>query len=217
MQSVVLSLITGMKPSIMGLFPTPVMPAPHTNGPLLTEPMIIAAVVFVLAVIFPVTISALRKVGLRSNQRKYINEYEPTANHDPSFEDKLKAAKLKPQHVIVFGTNRIAIDNVKKRLFIRSSKEIDGVLLNFKDIVSYEVIKDGNSVARNGSGFAGRASAGESGIYCSDLRLVITTNKQTDPEVVLPFIAFSIDSKFAYNEALDAAKEAAQALDRIIV
>ncbi len=100
---------------------------------------------------------------------------------------------------------------------MRSSKAIGGVLLGFEDIISYELIKDGKVIAKPGVGTTDNtAAAGEDGIFCSDLRLVIKTRKPSGPEVIIPFIAFSIDSEFAYKGAMGAAKEAAEALDRII-
>lgn len=179
--------------------------------------LLAVAVTFILAVVLIPTISMTRKMKFNYGRRKQINNYEPTANHDPSFEEELKKAKMDPQKIITFGQNRLAVDNVKKKVFVRSSKAIDGVLLGFEDIASYELIKDGKVIRRHGGRVTdSTAAAGEGGILCSDLMLVIKTRKASDPEVVLPFIAFSIDSEFAYKEALDAAKEAAEALDGIL-
>lgn len=179
--------------------------------------LIAVGVTFVLAVILIPTLSVTRKMRFSYTRNKHLNDYDSTANKDASFEEKLKSAKLNPQKVIIFGTNRLAIDNVKKKVFVRSSKAIDGVLLGFEDIASYELIKDGKVIAAPGCVTANiSASEGEDGVLCSDLWLVIKTKKPSDPEVILPFIAFSIDSEFAYNEALRKAKEAAEALSGII-
>lgn len=154
---------------------------------------------------------------LREAHRSKELEYEYIPPPEASFEDEIKAAKMKPQKTIIYGQNYFAYDADKRLVLLRTYKCPEGILLDYSDIISYELIKDGETITRSGAGIIDRATmAGEEGIICSDLRLVIRTNKKNSPEVVLPLISFSIASEFAYKEALGAAREAAQAMEEII-
>lgn len=154
---------------------------------------------------------------------RHINDYEPTVYHEPSFEDKLKSAKLQPQKIIIYGMNYFAYDSIKKKLLIQSTKARDGVLLDYGDIVSYELVKDGQTINRGEDmegisvgAFSTSMPDQDGKPLCSDLKLVITTNKASNTEVALQFISFPIYSDFVYKEALCAAMEAAGELKTII-
>ena len=184
---------------------------------------IIAFIVVGLVFVFFPRIFRLHFKLKQFRSMRHINDYEPTVYHEPSFEDKLKAAKLQPQKIIIYGMNYFAYDNIKKKLLIQSTKARDGVLLDYSDIVSYELVKDGQTINRGGDmegisagAFSTSIPDQDGKLLCSDLMLVITTNKASNPEVTLQFISFSIYSDFAYKEALCAAMEAAEELKRII-
>ena len=115
-----------------------------------------------------------------------------------------------------FRTVRLLIDT-KNRQFIYVLGKKYSPVIHFKDILSYEVYEDGNSVVK---GSAGRAliggaffgvigalvgSSGKRRVsnYCSSLKLLIRVNDIDNPQIEISFINSQIDkNSFTYKTCI---------------
>lgn len=146
-------------------------------------------------------------------------KFKDTAPRADPFEEKIKANKLKPDRSITFGQNELVYDCGKGKVLIQSNEMPSGILLSIKDILSYSLIKDGQTI-RQASGGVERSVSdtgkGDGAVLCSDLRMIIRIQNKRYNEIILPFITFSIESEPGYHAAVNAAYEMAEILDTMM-
>jgi hypothetical protein len=121
---------------------------------------------------------------------------------DEFFQNReVKRAKLKMDKVVTYGQNTFACDNRKKKIFIQTFMDSDGILLDYKDIISFEVLED---------------YASDDKALCSALTVKIKTGKPAHAEIPLPYILTPEDrSGFVYASASSAVKDVTAILDNI--
>lgn len=120
--------------------------------------------------------------------------------------------------------NFVAFDEGKQKWALLSSfKGKVQQIYNYSDIIDFELLEDGNSVASGGLGRAlvggalfGGAGAIVGGVtgkkktkeFCSSLRLKVTINNMANPVVYIKFIETKMKKDgFSYKVAFDAAQE----------
>lgn len=167
------------------------------------------------------------KINEYANEKnKKTFTYLPSEN--PSFKEKLKSGKMNPDKNIMYGQNQFARDSVKKRIFVQSTKMPDGILVKYKDILSFELIRDGETIAGTHTDCAKTkttqkdlVSSNEdyptSKVYCSELTLKITIKDEYNPVIVMPFIFYPINIESDYFFALNAAQEIAKIINEILL
>ncbi len=136
-----------------------------------------------------------------------------------SFEGKLRKYNMKPDRDIMFGPNEFAYDARKGRTLIRCGVWPDGSLLRTRDILSYEMIKDGQTIRRwpyTAGTMNPYGDDGESKVLCRDMKIIIKSSHKWYREIVMPFITFPIESPQVYAEALEAATGIADILDTVL-
>ncbi len=152
----------------------------------------------------------------KSDRKKYVGN----DIHGLSFKDKLEEAKMKPRKITMYGQNMFACDDEKRKMLITSIKLPSIILLDYCDLVSYKLVKDGVALAGKPLGGSYESSgydaaSDEKGVLCTELILTVVTKSPSCPEAVMPFIYFPQKSENIYKQALDAALETVKALESI--
>lgn len=195
-------------------------------APWLNVGIIIPVIVLLGVLFFIINYSYTRARRRREEIRMHQYDYIPPENL--SFEEKLKAAKMDPDKHILYGQNEFARVSEKRCIFAQSSKMPDGILVHYQDILSFELIRDGETIAGKPTGStvrnlmqANTASPYEdesgSKIYCSELVLKIAIKDEYNPVIVMPFIFYPFKVESDYLRALNAAQEIAKILDEILL
>lgn len=121
----------------------------------------------------------------------------------------------------LFKTERLLIDTTNKCFIYVIGKEYSNII-QFKDIINYEVYEDGNSVVKGSAGraliggtFFGLTGAiiGSSGKrkvsnYCSSLKLLIRINDIDNPQIEITFINSQVEKdSFIYKNSIKSLQE----------
>jgi hypothetical protein len=167
----------------------------------------------------------------KNKTRKLANDRRAAdAKEVSNFNDMLSRDGLTPDRVLHFFAIHFAFDSSNSRIFLKSPELPQGVLLNFKDIINYELIENGQ-VIHNGS--AGKAVAGallfgvagavvgstmhSSADICTFMQLRLTINNISTPSILITLIAPPgiIRNSQYYYDALGFIKEVIATLDVI--
>ena len=147
---------------------------------------------------------------LKKAEQKEEKEIEQTLANQENF---------KNEKLVRFERFLFSIDNTNKKLFVRSTSDY---LLNFADIVSYELIEDGQSLTSGGNALAGGLLFGVAGAVvgsamkgsqkniCMNMQLRITINDVMNPTIVYQLISppgGAIKNGKYYTRAFEFAKE----------
>ncbi|MDF2685236.1 MAG: hypothetical protein K0S55_417 [Clostridia bacterium] len=131
-----------------------------------------------------------------------INLNKKTEEKNKNFMTKLLETGFKIDKTIAFGNNHLFIDNLSKKWCVREGQNYDIKIYDYKDLISYELVEDGNSImkGRAGSALAGGLLFGGVGAIvgaslskeikstCTILQLHIQVNNLDKPQIVMKFI-----------------------------
>ncbi len=144
-------------------------------------------------------------------------------NRQP-FAKEEKSGKGHPDQSILFGQNLFTRDDIKRRIYVESREIPDGMLVKYQDILSYELIRDGKTIAGTPSAPAGNVQTHadnpkevEDKIYCEELQLKIAIQNKLTPIILMPFIFFPVKNEADYQHALNAAMEMVRILEGILL
>lgn len=113
-----------------------------------------------------------------------------------------KRIRFQPEKVITYGQNTFAYNSRKKKILIQTYMYPEGILLDYKDVISFEVLEKDDTSAET---------------QCGELSLIIRTSKPEHEEITLKYISTPEDrSGFVYASASSAAKDVKAVLDGIL-
>ena len=153
-----------------------------------------------------------------------------TDKSNKQFKTALLETGFTVEKEIVIGDSILFVDNTNKKWAVKEGRNSPVQILNFTDLIEFEIYEDGNSIAngRAGSALAGGLLFGVVGAVvgasrskkventCSSLQLRVTVNDFNRSERVLTFIKTETKKdSFIYKNILGACKTMASTLSYI--
>jgi hypothetical protein len=195
---------------------------------------IVFGIMFILTIVaafVAITLRIVHNFKIKHKIKK-AHDMQPKLeiNERRFFGEMMKQQSFIPDKAIHFYSVHFAFDNANKRILLRSREIINGAILNYTDILNYELIENGQTVhsGNTGNAVAGALLFGVAGAVvgstmhsntevCSLMQLRLTINNITHPSLVIALIAPPGAPKngYFYAEAFEFAKQVIATLDVI--
>lgn len=141
-------------------------------------------------------------------------DYQPSA--EASFDERLKAARMKPEVEVTCGPNTFAYDREKGRLLIQTQQVPEGVLLHSRDVLSYTLLRDGHTIAERSRESGEGIAAANLNSDCERIELRIETKYKDYPRMALVLMPFRFEKAEARASAMNAARRIVEALEEVL-
>lgn len=150
-------------------------------------------------------------------RRATDHQYNYQPDVEASFEERLKAAGMKPGTEVTCGPNTFSYDREKGKLLIQTQQIPEGALLHSRDVLVYELLC-GVDVAAQGvrDGRHMPLALREDIADCDRIELQIETKNKDYPQIELVPMPFRFEKPEARASAMDAARRIVEALDEVL-
>ena len=172
-----------------------------------------------IIVLGSIVTSFLANWYVRSNKRaRYVGkrDFENAAFGKASFEDQLKAAGMKPETEVTCGQNTFACDREKGKLLVQTQHVPEGVLLHSRDVLSYTLLRDGQTIAQRGRNDGEGIAAVNLSSDCERIELRLETKHKDYPNITLVLMPFRFERAETRDSAMEAARRISAALEEIL-
>lgn len=161
-----------------------------------------SALIFLVITIILCALILLINFVIKKNDRIGFQQDDTDSTqqeHEPLERRIAKRARFKPDRVIMYGQNTFAYNSRKKKIYIQTYMDPDGILFDYTDIISFEIFEEDDASDKT---------------QCGALSLKIRTGKPGYEEITLTYISSPEDrAGFVYASAGGAVKEVKAVLE----
>ena len=157
---------------------------------------------FIIFGIFFVVIGILMAVV--KSKLKTLNNYIEQSKEQSNL--YLESVNFKTDKIIYYGDIHFAVDDLNKNIYIYHPT-YDKIVMKYSDVISYELIEDGQTVTKGSTGKAviGAALFGATGAIigstmkkyenkCTSMKLIITINNIKNPTMIIELLGTPLNN-----------------------
>ena len=161
-------------------------------------------------------------------KKAYLAQLKFDTNERRTFGEMMVRSSIIIDKAIHFHSIHFAFDRTNKKILIKSPETITGLMLNFSDVINYELLENGQTIhnGSTGNAIAGALLFGVAGAVvgstmhssmdvCALMQLRITVNNIAYPSLVVTLLAGVPKNSILYVEAFEFAKQVIATLDVI--